>query len=197
VNPSVGTPLFLETQARRRQSIRDFATCALGEETEIVWEIGCGHGHFLTAYAAAHPNARCVGIDIAGNRIARALKKSAGAKLPNLTFLRADARLFIESLPRTIRVKEIFLLFPDPWPKLRHHKHRIVQPDFLTLVADRGTPGCRVCFRTDFRPYFEHAQHAIREHPRWHLTDEPWPYEFETVFQQRACSFDSLIARRT
>jgi tRNA (guanine-N7-)-methyltransferase len=195
VNIAEDTHSFAEIRAARKQAIHNFAQTTLHGVKEIVWEIGCGHGHFLTAYAATHPDRICVGIDLAGDRITRAVKKRDHAKLPNLAFVQAEARLFIESLPETIALSEIFVLFPDPWPKLRHHKHRIVQPGFLTLVARRAVPTCRLCFRTDFRPYFDEVTDTLRNHTEWRLTGEPWPFEFETVFQRRALHFHSLTAR--
>jgi tRNA (guanine-N7-)-methyltransferase len=85
----------------------------------FVWELGCGHGHFLTAYAAAHPDQLCLGVDLSGERVARAQRKQHRAQLENLYFLRADARLFLEALPPTAKCSAIYVLFPDPWPKLR------------------------------------------------------------------------------
>jgi len=186
---------FEEIRAARKQAIRHFAYSTLRGVSDIVWEVGCGHGHFLAAYAAAHPDKVCVGIDLAGDRIARALKKRDRAKLSNLAFFQTEARLFIESLPEMIQFSEVFLLFPDPWPKLRHHKHRIVQPDFLTLVANRAAPTCRLSFRTDFRPYFDAVLHTLHNHSHWRVTDDGWPFEYETVFQRRAQHFHSLTAR--
>ncbi|HVS53045.1 MAG TPA: tRNA (guanosine(46)-N7)-methyltransferase TrmB [Opitutaceae bacterium] len=161
----------------------------------FVLEIGSGHGHFLTAYAAAHPKKICVGIDLVGERVARATRKRDRAALPNLHFVRADARLFLESLRADARIAAVFILFPDPWPKLRHHKHRILQPSFLETLARQATPECRLYFRTDFDPYFDEARAILAACPNWRLADEPWPFEFVTVFQQRAPSFRSFVAR--
>jgi tRNA (guanine-N7-)-methyltransferase len=178
----------------RRRVLREALAPALRSRLDIVCEIGCGHGHFLTAFAAANPARVCVGIDLVGERIERAGRKRDRARLGNLHFLRTEARLFFETLPAEARVETFFILFPDPWPKLRHHKHRIMQPDFLTTIAGRATPGCRLYFRTDFGPYFADAQAAIRDHPHWQLVAEPWLFEYATVFQQRAESYHSLVA---
>lgn len=180
----------------RRQRLRRELEGVLQGHAEFVWEIGCGHGHFLTAYATAHPAYQCVGVDLVSERIERARRKQSRAGLSNLHFLRGDARLFLEVLPDGTRISRIFILFPDPWPKLRHQKHRILQGDFLDALAGRCTRDCRLHFRTDHRPYFEEAQTALCTHPRWKLVAEPWPFEFATVFQQRASSFDSLVAAR-
>jgi len=162
---------------------------------DFVWEVGCGHGHFLTAYATAHPTQVCIGVDIASDRIARARKKAERARLMRLHFLRTEAALFLEAMPPTLRIGAVFVLFPDPWPKLRHHKHRVLQPEFLQNLARRAAPGCRLHFRTDFEPYFREARDTAATSLVWRLVDAPWPFEFETVFQSRAADgYHSFIA---
>lgn len=178
----------------RRRQLLDELEPILAGKSEFVCEIGCGHGHFLTAYATAHPNRACLGVDLVSERVERARKKRDRARLANLHFLRAEARLFFDVLPAGVRLATIYILFPDPWPKLRHHKHRIIQPEFLELLAARATPECRLYFRTDFGPYFSAAQSTVRDHPRWQLVEELWPFEYETVFQARAESYASLVA---
>lgn len=180
--------------AERRRYLREEMRPILGASSEFICEMGCGHGHFLTAYAAAFPDQTCVGVDLVSERIERARRKRDRAGLANLHFIRADARLFLETIPTGAVISALFILFPDPWPKLRHHKHRIIQPAFLDAVADRATPECRLNFRTDFAPYFSEASAAICDHARWRLVDEPWPFEYATVFQQRAESFASFVA---
>ena len=178
----------------RRDAVRDELRGILGAGGRFLWEVGCGHGHFLTAYAAAHPEKTCIGVDIISERIVRAGRKRDRARLANLHFIRAEAELFLQALPPGPWITELFVLFPDPWPKTRHHKNRVLQSDFLTEVAARATPECRLYFRTDHHPYFEDAQATIRASPKWELVDAAWPFEFETVFQSRAERHDSLIA---
>lgn len=180
---------------RRRGLAAELAALFPTGQGEFLCEIGCGHGHFLTAYAAEHPDVTCVGLDLVGDRIERALRKRDRAKLGKLHFIQAEARLFLEVLPPEVRVTSYVLLFPDPWPKLRHHKHRLMQAEFLTRAEARAAPGCRLHFRTDFAPYFEDATAAVDAHPGWERGDDPWIFEHETVFQQRASSHQSLVAR--
>ena len=161
----------------------------------FIWEIGCGHGHFLTAYAQTHPDEVCIGIDIVSERIGRAIRKRDRAKLTNLHFIHAEARLFLETLPDTAAFSRLFVLFPDPWPKLRHHKHRILQPDFLAAAAARAGEGARLYFRTDYQPYFNDVRATLSAHPDWLPTEEPWPFEHETVFQSRAEQYHSLVVK--
>jgi len=170
-----------------------------GTHEGIVLEIGCGHGHFLTAYAAAHPKKFCVGFDIELDRIERAGRKRRRAELEkNLAFVRAEATEFFAALPEHARFTDIFILFPDPWPKRRHHKNRMIREEILSALAAHANPGSatRLYFRTDYAPYFADARQTIAEHPAWKIAPAgtPWPFEFQTVFQERAEGFQSLIA---
>lgn len=179
----------------RRRRLSSSLERMLPASQHFLWEVGSGHGHFLTAYAAAHPEKVCIGIDLVGERIERAERKRERAGLTNLHFIRAEARFFLDTLPVTARITEAFILFPDPWPKSRHHKHRVVQPAFLASLAVHAAPDCGLYFRTDHRPYFEDAARVVHESAHWEHSDAPWPFEFETVFQSRAEQHDSIIAQ--
>jgi tRNA (guanine-N7-)-methyltransferase len=163
----------------------------------LTLEIGSGHGHYLTAYAEKHPAKFCIGIDLIGDRLDRSARKSTRAALSNIAWLHAEVTLFLEALPADTRLAEVFLLFSDPWPKRRHWKNRVVQPEFLTLLASRTEAGARFCFRTDHAEYFDFAQKIALAHPDWQVAEEPWPFELATVFQARAENgHQSFIARR-
>ncbi len=170
-----------------------------GTTLPVTLEVGSGHGHYLTAYAQAHPERFCIGIDLIPDRLERSARKSTRAGLSNIAWLHADVRLFLEALPDNAHLAEVFILFSDPWPKRRHWKNRVVQSEFLTALATRCAPEARLCFRTDHAPYFSYARDIAAEHPDWRLCsefEEPWPFELVTVFQQRADSHQSFIARR-
>ncbi|MGH7996744.1 MAG: tRNA (guanine(46)-N(7))-methyltransferase TrmB [Opitutaceae bacterium] len=178
----------------RRRRLADL--CRTLPSRPFVLEIGSGHGHFLTAHATAHPEMLHVGIDLLPDRIARAERKRERASLTNLRFIRAHAEDFLASLPPAVRFHSIFILFPDPWPKRRHHKNRLLRPDILAELATRTGQGARLHFRTDHAPYFEEARTAISASPFWRPVEASWPFDLPTVFQQRAPSFESLIAER-
>jgi tRNA (guanine-N7-)-methyltransferase len=150
------------------------------------------------AYAAAHPKERCIGIDIASDRITRAVRKRERARLPNLHFVRADADDFLASIPKGARLAAIFILFPDPWPKRRHHKKRVMTPEFLSAAAALAEEGASLFFRTDHEPYFRAAAAATRAHADWKESDDPaaWPFDEPSVFQKRAERYFSLVATR-
>lgn len=171
---------------------------ALGGRTQLTLEVGCGHGHFLTAYAKAHPGEICMGIDLLEDRLARAGRKSRAAGLTNVFWIHAEASLLLQALPPHVRLgPAIFVLFPDPWPKRRHWKHRVIQPAFLSMLAARAEPGTQLCFRTDYAPYFTEASAVVAGHADWQIDPAcPWPFEQPTVFQSRAEGYQSLVARR-
>ena len=180
---------------QRRSNLSELIARSVPSQTPFVWEIGCGHGHFLAAYAAAHPAEVCVGVDISKDRIDRGLRKRNRAKLDNLQFIQADARDFLDALPAGATFSAVYILFPDPWPKRRHHKNRIMQPEFLAAAARRAGQGTRLHFRTDYEPYFRDSERIIHQQADWQIVDEPWPFEQLTVFQSRAASHFSFTAR--
>ena len=169
----------------------------LQNRTRIVLEIGSGHGHFLTAYATAHPESFCIGIDIMRDRLARSERKRQRARLANLAFVQAEAAVFVECLPPNVLIDRVFILFPDPWPKRRHHKNRLLQHTFLHALGKVSAEGAHLYFRTDHVPYFTAAFACVVDHPDWLVTPTAtWPFEAPTVFQHRAPAYQSWIAVR-
>jgi tRNA (guanine-N7-)-methyltransferase len=195
-NP-IRTAEHLTRIIKRRSDLQEKVAVIVPTSSPFVCEIGCGHGHFLAAYAAAHPHQLCVGIDISHERIERAIRKRDRAKLSNLHFIHAEARDFLHALPAKVTISDLYILFPDPWPKRRHHKNRLLQPEFLDMVAERAGQGARLYFRTDYEPYFRAAGSLLDAHPDWKIRADPWPFEHATVFQSRATQHYSLVARRS
>ena len=168
------SPEYAAVLVERRANLRKTCAKILKPGASFVWEIGSGHGHFLTAYAALHRETTCVGIDIIAERIARAERKRHRAGLANLHFIQADADDFLAVLPEGARFSALYILFPDPWPKRRHHKNRLIRPDFIGRIAARAGQGARLYFRTDYEPYFTEARSVIAANPSWPLSEESW-----------------------
>lgn len=193
-------PEFLEKIARRRADLRAELARLVPSPRAIVWEIGCGHGHFLVRYAEAFPDKFCVGVDIRLERLERSGRKRDRARLPNCHFVRAEAREFLRALPDGVTLDEVWILFPDPWPKARHNKNRLLKPEFFAALATRASAGARIYFRTDHLDYFAEVSgfFAAGEVPTWRIDpDAPWLLEHETVFQARAPAYRSFVAVRT
>lgn len=197
VHPTLPSTAHLALQRQRLAKLRDTLDRMLEGKAFITLEIGSGHGHYLTAYASAHPSRFCLGIDIMSDRLLRSDRKRQRAGLTNLAFIQASADDLLAALPGNVLLEDIFVLFPDPWPKRRHCKNRLIQSEFLTQLAPRCAPGARLYFRTDFIPYFEAAFQIVTAHDLWNVqTSTAWPFELATVFQSRAETFQSLIALR-
>lgn len=185
---------FASMAAARLQELEETTrNLFLGMETCML-EIGCGHGHLLTAYAEAHPEKTCIGIDIIADRITRANRKKNRARLANVHFINTSAEDFFAIFPSQISISDLFIFFPDPWPKRRHHKNRLMQTEFLSRLSRWVTPSSRLYFRTDDLAYFTATEAIVSAHPAWALHSSPWVFEFTTVFQARASSHYSLVA---
>ncbi len=179
---------------QRRALLKKELESGLSGKSNIVLEIGCGHGHWLTEFAAVHEELFCFGIDLIGDRIGRANRKARRAQLKNVLFLKAEANELLEQMPMEVSIQSVFILFPDPWPKKRHWKNRIMNRDFLTLLSHRCIQGARLHFRTDHSEYFEAASSVVASMETWRpVPGFPWPFERETVFQSKADSYQSFV----
>ena len=189
-------PAIAARDAERRKSLGAEFTEVYPEPIDIVFEIGCGHGHFLAAYAAANPKTHCLGVDLVSKRIERAERKQRRFALHNLAFFKADAVETLAILPKHVRLEGIFVLFPDPWPKKRHHRRRILQPSLLDALAVRAKPGAWLALRTDDALYFDWASKQIENHHHWHIAPEfAWPFEHSTYFQEIKGPHQSLMCK--
>lgn len=163
----------------------------------IFFEAGCGHGHWLSDFAQSHPDVVCVGIDLKSRRIRKCKDKKDKRGLKNIFFYKADLNDFLEVLPKSIFLVSTILIFPDPWPKVRHRRRRIVQPGFLDEIATRTERGGKFYFRSDSKCYFEWTIEHIKNHCAWHIdTSAKWPSECMTYFQSLMGEYFSLTARR-
>lgn len=175
---------------------RALAELSPGEETAL--ELCCGHGHFLVDYAAAHPEQRCVGVDYSRSRIRRAVRKQEALRLPNLRFVHGEVGELLSIWPRSDRVARVFILFPDPWPKRRHRKYRVLSPTFLDQVGTVCRPGAMLYFRTDADAYFNEVSQTIERHRDWIIDRTAhWTFDRPTVFQLKASHYRSLVAAKT
>jgi tRNA (guanine-N7-)-methyltransferase len=191
-------PEFLAAIAQRRAALQAEVDALLPVPRPIVWEIGSGHGHFLVRYAQEHPAQFCIGVDISIGRLERSLRKRDRAGLANCHFIRAEAREFFNALPRGVTFEAVWVLFPDPWPKARHNKNRLLKADFFDAVAGRAGEGARLYFRTDHTDYFREVETIAAGLKTWRRDPAPtWPLEPETVFQARAPSYHSMVVVRT
>ena len=163
--------------------------------TSFNFEIGCGHGHWLTSYAIKEPSLNFVGIDLISKRIEKANAKVQKRNLYNVCFCKAEANEFLEFCD--YELSNTFIMYPDPWPKKRHFKRRLVQLSFLELLAKKTQYDGKLFFMTDHTDYFNWASTLITDSKYWELTDSEWPHEELSYFQNILPSNQFFCASRS
>lgn len=124
-----------------------------GRSAPLALEIGFGNGEHLLRRASEHPGTDFVGIEVWPPGIGTLLRQAAAAEARNLRVVRADAREYIRKRLPDASLDIVWILFPDPWPKKRHHKRRLVNADFLDLIAMKMKPGASLHLATDWAHY--------------------------------------------
>jgi tRNA (guanine-N7-)-methyltransferase len=128
---------------------------------ERTLEIGFGNGEHLLERARSSPERDFLGVEVHRPGIGHLLLGAARAGASNLRVIAHDAVEVMQQQIAPASLDELQLLFPDPWPKERHHKRRIVQPAFATLVASRLKPGGLWHLATDWEPYAQHMLEVL------------------------------------
>ena len=124
-------------------------------ERRLEVDLGCGKGRFLLAHAARHPQTNFLGIDRMLRRIRAVDNRARRLDLDNIRLMRVEAYYAVAYLLPPGAVDTYYIFFPDPWPKKRHHKRRLVTAGFIeTLQASLIAGGC-IFFATDFKDYFD------------------------------------------
>ncbi len=132
----------------------------------VTLEIGFGGGEHLVAQATSHPNHRFIGVEPFINGVASCLRHVEEANVQNVRLHQGDARDVIARLPDA-SLERVYILFPDPWPKARHHKRRLIQPDFLSELARVMKPDAELRFATDWANYAAWTLEKVTRHPRF------------------------------
>ncbi|MDD9892449.1 MAG: tRNA (guanosine(46)-N7)-methyltransferase TrmB [Gammaproteobacteria bacterium] len=144
-----------------------------GRETAPVFEIGFGNGENLAEQAEKNPDKDYVGIEVYRVGVGRLLNQIEQRGLSNLRVICADAVEVLNHRVAPESLSALWLFFPDPWHKKRHHKRRIVQPAFADLVASKVTPSGIWHLATDWVPYAEHMLEVLEAHSAWENTAGP------------------------
>ena len=140
---------------------------ALAPEAREIWlEIGFGGGEHLAAQAARRPDVLSLGAEPFINGVASALRHIEDAGLTNVRLHAGDARDLMAALPDDC-LDRMFILFPDPWPKSRHNKRRLIQADFIEEAARLMKPGARLRFATDWADYADQTLDIFGRSPHF------------------------------
>jgi tRNA (guanine-N7-)-methyltransferase len=170
--------------------VRDL-DAVFGRHAPRVLEIGFGNGEAL-AWAAEHDRERdFIGIEVHRPGVGRLMNALAEQEADNVRVYRHDAVEVLRDEIAPGALAEVRIWFPDPWPKKRHHKRRLVQPQLVELIASRVAPGGLLHLATDWTPYAEHMLEVMEASPHWRnragagrYSARP-PWRIETHFERR------------
>ena len=157
-----------------------------------VLEIGFGNGEVLVALAEANPNTDFIGIEVYPPGIGALLNKIKTRTLSNIRVIRADAAVVVSQCFTKHCLNKIFILFPDPWPKKRHHKRRLIQTSFVNMLADKLCPGGVLHLATDWDDYAAEMHAAVAKSNRYQKMDTP-PLRPMTGFERRGKALNHHI----
>lgn len=156
-----------------------------GRRARRVMEIGFGDGTQLLELAAGAPGTDFIGVEVHPPGVGRCLLGIEARGLTNVRVIMHDAVEVLATQVAPASLDEVLLYFPDPWPKKRHHKRRIVQPAFAALVADRLKPGGSFRLATDWLPYAEWMSEVLDAEPRLAKAATHAAGRSETRFESR------------
>lgn len=191
----------------------EYQTCPLdfslvfGRVAPLVVEIGFGNGDALVEMAANEPGTNFLGIEVHLPGVGALLRKLNSAKLENVRVISRDAVDILQYMCDKGSISGLRLYFPDPWPKKRHHKRRLVKPGFICLLADKMMPGAVLHMATDWQNYAEQMLEVLLSSDDFENTCKEGGYKPrpawrpETHFEQRGKSlghgvWDLVFIRR-
>lgn len=148
-----------------------------GSGVPVVLDVGSGMGEATAAAAAADPRRGVLAVDVHTPGHGTLLRLVETRGLTNVRVADGDVRVLLADMLALGALDEVRVWFPDPWPKARHAKRRLVEPTFLTLVATRLRPGGLLHVATDWQPYAEQVSRAVAASP-----------DFEVISTQRPAS---------
>ncbi|MGZ8899084.1 MAG: tRNA (guanosine(46)-N7)-methyltransferase TrmB [Limisphaerales bacterium] len=164
-------------------------------------EIGAGDGSFLVAYAKAHPEINLIGLERLLGRLRKIDRKARRAGLENIRLLRLEAAYFVQYMLPPESVRAFHIYFPDPWPKRRHWKNRLINQDFTQIIRHALAPAGEIHLRTDDKPYFTQMIEVFGNNPAFEEIETPPELlavitDFERNFHLRGVSTNHASYRR-
>jgi tRNA (guanine-N7-)-methyltransferase len=138
-----------------------------GRRAPLVLEVGFGDGESLAALAMAHPELDYLGIEVHRPGVGHLLLRAAALGLTNVRVMCADAVEVLEQQLPDQCLDRVQIFFPDPWPKTRHHKRRLIQPPFVALLARKLKPAGQLHVATDCEQYARAILDLLDQTPEW------------------------------
>ena len=166
-----------------------------GRKAPVVIEIGFGNGETFVEQAAANPDRDYLGIEVHEPGVGHCLLKVEEAGIDNVRVIAHDAIEVLGNQVPPASISRLNLYFPDPWPKKRHHKRRIVQDAFVELVADRLVVGGTFNIATDWANYAEHIDEVLSRSVRFRCIERR-EHDGEAPFDRPQTKFERRGLRK-
>lgn len=177
---------------------QDFNWRAFAAQNPVVLEIGFGMGDSLAQMASTFPNKRFVGGEVHRPGVGALMSKLERQGSTNVRIFQNDVNELLEHMPDAW-LDQVYVLFPDPWPKKRHHKRRIIQAEFVQKLARKMKPGGILHLATDWTEYAESMIEVMDAQSEWENifgqgNKAPLQYQrFETKFERRGVKLGHTI----
>ena len=142
-----------------------------GRSAPLWLEIGFGNGDALHHMAVSHPEIDFIGVEVHRPGVGHLLNRLAEQGLCNVRVACTDAVELLRQQVATHSLARVLIFFPDPWPKKRHHKRRLIQPAFVDELARVLKPGGALHLATDWGDYADHMRGVLDDHPAFHAPD--------------------------
>ena len=142
-----------------------------GNKNPLKLEIGFGMGNFLIEMAAQEPQTNFIGMDFYHKGIRKLMTRIKKLQLENIRVAYGDVRFKIPLLFKDNELDTIYINFPDPWPKKRHIKRRLIKPEFVKMIGEKLVDEGRVYLATDFEPYAMEMLQYFNSNPSFHNLD--------------------------
>jgi tRNA (guanine-N7-)-methyltransferase len=166
------SPAFVSTE---RLAAAGELSALFVQPRPLALEIGCGIGDFIVQRAAQQPQVNFLAIDIFNQGCLKTCRRVDAAGLDNVLVARAEARFLLANYSRPESLVAAYINCPDPWPKKRHHRRRLLSSDFLHLLRGCLQPAGELYVSTDFAPYAEAVAELLAGLPGWeNCLEEPW-----------------------
>lgn len=151
------------------------------KEGELVLDIGFGSGESLIHLATNFREKKFLGIEVYLSGIGGVLRDAKEKNLTNLKIINGDAEDILINRLKGITFNSILFLFPDPWPKKRHHKRRLIKEEFVHRLKNITKPNGQIMFKSDWQDYFDSAKEIISKSNSWEEIDE---HEYTEEFKK-------------
>lgn len=157
-----------------------------GRSAPLALEIGHGDGRFTAGLARRHPEWNVLGVELAPTSVSRAYRRMRREGIAHVRLLQGDARFVVRNVVPPASLHRVYVNFPDPWPKERHHDRRLLQASFFDLLSTRLAPDGALLFTSDHEEYFAFALAQARATGRYAIDERPTPPEMlETKYALR------------